>query len=144
MTRPVKMAAGIIPVRRDDDGWRVLVLRAFRHWDFPKGLLDPGEDALAAALREAREEADLDDLALPWGTQEHCDTEPYAGGKVARYFLALTRRRDVVLPVSAELGRPEHDEGRWVSFDEAAALLPPRLQPVLAWARERVSTTPGP
>jgi len=41
-------------------------------------------------------------------------------------------------PVSPELGRPEHDEWRWVSFDEAEHLLPPRLQPILAWARKQL------
>jgi hypothetical protein len=41
--------------------------------------------------------------------------------------------------VSPELGRPEHDEWRWVSCDEAAHLLPPRLQPVLAWARTQLA-----
>lgn len=128
-------SAGVIPVRRDDDGWRVLVLRAYRSWDFPKGLVDPGEDPRAAARREAKEEADLDDLDFPWGDASR-DTAPYGQGKVATYFLAATERTDVVLPVSPELGRPEHHEGRWVDLDEAARLLPPRLQPVLAWARQ--------
>ena len=60
---------------------------------------------------------------------------PYAGGKIARYFLAETAQSDLRLPVSAELGRPEHHEWRWVSFEEAKALLPPRLASVLEWAR---------
>lgn len=129
-----KRAAGVVPVRRDPDGWRVLVLRVYRNWDFPKGVIEPGEAPVATALREAREEAALDDLELPWG-EASADTAPYAGGKVATYFLARTRRKDVVLPPSPELGRPEHHEGRWVTLAEAAALLPARLQPVLAWAR---------
>lgn len=131
-------AAGVVPVRRDPDGWRVLILRAYRNWDFPKGRLDAGEQPREAALREAREEAALDDLTFPWG-DESCDTAPYSRGKVATYFLGLTARQDVVLPVSAELGRPEHDEGRWVTFEQAARLLPARLQPILAWAAARVT-----
>ena len=39
------------------------------------------------------------------------------------------------LPISHELGRPEHHEWRWVSFDEAEDLLPPRLALILDWAR---------
>ena len=31
-----------------------------RHWDVPKGLADPGETPLAAALRETREETGID------------------------------------------------------------------------------------
>jgi len=135
-------AAGVVPLRRTGDGWRVLVLRAYRSWDFPKGLREPGEDALATARREAREEADLNDLTFPWGDAS-CDTAPYARGKVATYFLGRTEREDVVLPVSPALGRPEHHEGRWVRFEEAARLLPPRLQPVLAWARALVEGGDG-
>jgi 8-oxo-dGTP pyrophosphatase MutT (NUDIX family) len=112
----------------------MLILRAYDKWDYPKGRIDPGEEPLAAAKREAAEEADLTDLAFTFG-EIFFDTLPYSGGKIARYYLAETRREDVVLPVSPELGRPEHHEGRWVTLEEAAALLPPRLQPVLGWAR---------
>jgi 8-oxo-dGTP pyrophosphatase MutT (NUDIX family) len=128
------VSAGIVPVRRTPEGWRMLILRAYKNWDFPKGRIDPGEAPFAAAKREAAEEADLTDLVFPFG--EICeDTAPYSGGKVARYYLAETRKEKIVLPVSPELGVPEHHEGRWVSLDEAAKLLPPRLQGVLAWAR---------
>lgn len=130
-------SAGIVPLRHEADGWRVLVLRAYRNWDFPKGRLEPGEAAIDAAVREAREEASLDDLTFPWGA-EGKDTAPYARGKVATYFMARTDRRDVVLPVNPLLGRPEHHEGRWVTIDEARRLLPPRLQPILGWVRARL------
>jgi 8-oxo-dGTP pyrophosphatase MutT (NUDIX family) len=134
MTEPFPVSAGIVPVRRTPDGWRMLILRAYRNWDYPKGRLDPGEEPFAAAKREAAEEADLTDLTFPFG-EIYQETLPYSGGKVARYYLGETRREDVVLPVSPELGRPEHHEGRWVDLAEAQRLLPPRLQPVLAWAR---------
>jgi 8-oxo-dGTP pyrophosphatase MutT (NUDIX family) len=136
------VSAGIVPVRRAPEGWRILILRAYRNWDFPKGRIDPGEEPLAAAKREAAEEADLADLAFLFGEVYH-DTLPYSGGKVARYYLATTRREDVVLPVAPELGRAEHHEGRWVDLDEAARLLPPRLQPVLAWARGVLAASEG-
>jgi 8-oxo-dGTP pyrophosphatase MutT (NUDIX family) len=129
------VSAGIVPVRRVPDGWKILILRAYKNWDFPKGRIDPGEEAFAAAKRETAEEADLTDLTFPFG-EIYYDTDPYSGGKIARYYLAETRRNDVVLPISPELGRPEHHEGRWVDLAEAQRLLPPRLQPVLAWARQ--------
>jgi 8-oxo-dGTP pyrophosphatase MutT (NUDIX family) len=132
-----KRAAGIVVVRRWPQGWRVLILRAYRNWDFPKGLLDPGESPLAAALRETREETGLSNLLFNWG-YGFTDTEPYAVGKVVRYFLAESPVGDVVLPVSAELGRPEHNEFRWVAPDDAAALLPARLVTVLRWAMEQL------
>jgi bis(5'-nucleosidyl)-tetraphosphatase len=129
MARSGDRSAGVVPLRRDPDGWRVLALRCYKQWDFPKGRIEAGEAVLEAALREAREEAALDDLTFPWGTQGE-DTAPYAKGKVATYVPALTARQDVVLPVNPALGRPEHHEGRWLTLDEARALLPPRLLPV--------------
>jgi len=56
----------------------------------------------------------------------------------ARYYLAVTMTEEIVLPVSIELGRPEHDDWRWVDFDMAGALLRPKLPPVLVWTRERL------
>ena len=134
---PARRSAGVVVVRCTDGAWRCLVLRAFRNWDFPKGLVEPGEDALAAALREVREETSLAGLELRWG-EAFRETAPYAGGKVARYYLAASPTGTVELPVSTELGRPEHHEYGWVGFEEAGALLPARLLPVLAWARSLV------
>ena len=124
--------------RRSERGIRILVLRAYNNWDFPKGLLEPGEEALAAAKREVEEETGLAGLDYPFG-DEFKETLPYAGKKVARYYLAETGEVEIELPVSPELGRPEHHEYRWVSFDEAEELLPPRLGIVLEWAKKTIS-----
>jgi len=140
-----RLAAGMIVFRRCGDEWRCLMLRAYRLWDFPKGMVEPGEDPLAAARREVEEETTLRALAMPWG-EEYCETAPY-GGKVARYYLAESPDAAVALPVSAELGRPEHHEFRWLNAGDARKLAPPRLQPVLAWAVARVAAgreTPTP
>jgi 8-oxo-dGTP pyrophosphatase MutT (NUDIX family) len=55
-TPKAPVSAGIVPVRRVAGGWRMLILRAYRNWDFPKGRIDPGEAPLAAAKRELAEE----------------------------------------------------------------------------------------
>ena len=128
------LSAGVVPLRSTPQGWRVLVLRAYKNWDFPKGVVDPGEDPMDAAKREATEETGLTDLEFPFG-ESYKETLPYAGGKVARYYLGETAEERVNLPISHELGRAEHHEWRWVSLDEAEDLLPPRLALVLEWAR---------
>jgi bis(5'-nucleosidyl)-tetraphosphatase len=137
MTAPNR-AAGAVIFRRSDKGIRLLVLRAYKNWDFPKGTIEPGEDALAAARREVEEETGLAALDYPFG-DEFKETLPYAGNKIARYYLARTDAEKIELPVSPALGRPEHHEYRWVSFDEAEDLLPPRLAGVLEWARKTIT-----
>jgi bis(5'-nucleosidyl)-tetraphosphatase len=79
------------------------------------------------------EETSLDDLVLGWG-EDFRETPPYARGKIARFYVAESPSGVVALPMSEELGRPEHDEFRWVDREQALRLLPPRLQDVLAWA----------
>jgi bis(5'-nucleosidyl)-tetraphosphatase len=132
-----RLSAGVVVVRETPDGARFLLLRAFRNWDFPKGAVERDEDPLAAAVREAGEEAGLDDLVFDWGT-EFIETEPYARGKVARYYVARTQAERITLHVNPELGRPEHHEHRWVDLTEAFALTGPRLRGVVAWAAGKV------
>lgn len=124
-------------VRAAAEGWRVLLLRAYNYWDFPKGVVEAGEDPLGAAKREVREEAGIEDLEFRWGG-DFIETAPYSKNKIARYYLAKTESAAVKLPVSAELGRPEHQEFRWLAFENAEELVVPRLQEVLAWAARLV------
>ena len=131
--RSPRLSAGVVVLRQSPEGWRLLLLRAFNHWDFPKGMVEAGEEPLAAAIREVQEESLIDDLEFAWG-ETSTQTGPYSRGKIARYFIARTNTVDVTLPVNPEIGRPEHSEFRWVSFDEAVELVSPRVRPVLNWA----------
>jgi bis(5'-nucleosidyl)-tetraphosphatase len=115
------------------------MLRAFSHWDFPKGLLENGEDPMQAALREVREETTLDDLAFPWG-EEFCETGPYSRGKVARYYLAKTQREDIAITPNPETGRAEHVEFRWCTLAEAKRLAAPRVKEVIGWAAAQLGS----
>ncbi|MEW6764809.1 MAG: NUDIX domain-containing protein [Pseudomonadota bacterium] len=137
-------SAGVMVIRPTADGWRLLVLRAYRTWDFPKGQIEQGESPLQAAIRETAEETGLTDLAFPWG-EIHWQTAPYAPRhKIARYYLASTRQEHISLPLSPELGRPEHHGWRWVDLDEAARLLPDRLRPACAWLEKQLGGWNGP
>jgi 8-oxo-dGTP pyrophosphatase MutT (NUDIX family) len=125
---------GVIPVAFEQDGSPLLlVLRAYQNWDFPKGGADDGETPLNAAKREMIEETGIQEIQLRWG-EFSMDTEIYSGGKVATYYIASVEKQEITLPISEELGKPEHDEYRWVSAEEARALLPQRLIPILDWA----------
>lgn len=138
-----RLSVGIVPVRREPGTGRplYLLLRAYRYWDFPKGLQERGEGALQTALRELREEAGIATVTLKWG-EAFVETPPYrgAGGrKIARYYLGEVGGREPRgggKHVGA--GRAEHHERRWVRYEEALTLLGPRLRPVLSWARARV------
>jgi bis(5'-nucleosidyl)-tetraphosphatase len=134
------LAAGVVALRETPSGWRVLLLRSYNFWDFPKGLVEPGEDPLIAARREAREEAGLDDLEFRWG-KDYIETEPYSRNKIARFYLAVTGSSDIKLPVSPELGVPEHHEYRWLTWEAAEGLLVARLKRVLHWARSVVEAS---
>jgi len=135
--KPIR-AAGAVVFRRTPGGVRLLVLRAYNNWDFPKGLVEPGEDQLSAAKREVKEETGLTSVEYPFG-EEYRETVPYAANKVARYYLAETEEHDIELPVSTALGRPEHHEFRWISLDEAEELLPPRLTVILDWVKKTLA-----
>lgn len=137
--RTAKRAAGVVVLRHLEGQWHCLVLRAYRNWDFPKGRPDPGETPLQTALRETEEETGLSGLEFPWG-EGYRETAPYAGGKIARFYLALSRGGQVHLPVSAELGRPEHHEFRWVTAAGARELMRERFWPILDWVHETVDT----
>jgi 8-oxo-dGTP pyrophosphatase MutT (NUDIX family) len=130
------LSSGVVVVRDTPGGLRLLMLRAYRNWDFPKGLVEPGEDPLAAAVRETEEETGIADLAFDWGTQ-FFETDRYARNKIARYYLARTRSATVELKPNPVSRLPEHHEYRWVSVPEAHALAVPRIQAVVAWAASR-------
>lgn len=138
---PQRLSAGVVVVRRAEGRWLYLMLRAYRNWDFPKGQIEAGEAPLAAARREVAEESDIEELMFKWG-EAYVETAPYAGNKVARYYLAETPSERVSLPVQPELGRPEHHEWRWLTLDEALAIAPPRLRPVLDWAARLLGSPP--
>jgi diadenosine hexaphosphate hydrolase (ATP-forming) len=113
--RRIEQAGGIV-VRNDGDGPLVLLVRAKKDpalWIFPKGHIEPGETAAAAALRETHEEAGLTgELLGPVGEP----LEFQSGCELVRvqYFLI----RPIVESASSE-GR----EKRWFALDEARRTL---------------------
>ncbi len=133
------LSCGVVLARQAEAGIVTLMLRAYHHWDFPKGIVEKGEEPMQAALRELCEETGIDETKFEWGDR-YMETGPYSRGKTARYYLASTEQEDVVLGPSPETGEPEHHEWRWVSFDEAHDLASPRVREVVRWARQIIGT----
>jgi 8-oxo-dGTP pyrophosphatase MutT (NUDIX family) len=104
-----------------------LLLRAFHHWDFPKGIREAGEEPMQAAIREVAEETGITELSFDWGDR-FFETGPYSRGKVARYFIAVTSEEDVEMGISPETGEPEHHEWR-SGHARLLALRPPGFCP---------------
>ena len=130
-----RLSCGVVVARKTDTGWVTLVLRAFHHWDFPKGIRELGEEPMQAAIREVGEETGVTELSFDWGDR-FFETGLYSRGKIARYFIATTTQEEVEMGISPETGEPEHHEWRWVTFDEAFDLGAPRVRSIVQWARQ--------
>ena len=130
-----RLSAGVVVLRDTPQGPRYLLLRAYRHWDFPKGMVEADESPLAAARREVQEETGISQLDFAWG-EVFRETQPYARGKVARYYLARTPQEQVSLTVNPQTGIHEHMEYRWVGYAGAVKLVSPRVKLILDWARD--------
>ncbi len=110
-------AAGGVVTR---PGKQVLLVHRPKYddWSFPKGKLDPGEHAVAAAVREVAEETGLDvRLGPPLPSQTY---QAAAGLKRVHYWTARAIGPD---EVSGYTYGDEIDEVRWLGFDEAEELL---------------------
>jgi len=128
------LSAGVVVVKKNTNGFNYLLLRAYNHWDFPKGVVEPGEEVLDGAKREVKEETTITDLSFIWG-YDYKETGPYGQGKVARYYIAETFQENVDLPINPEIGRAEHEEFRWVNYEEALTMVSPRVRSVLDWSQ---------
>jgi hypothetical protein len=126
------LTSGLCVVLFDGKRYRLLALRSFDIWDFPKALVPEGEDPLKVALDETRATTGLDDLELNWGSEAFRETLAAEDGTVSRYFIAQSKTNDVALRVPAGEGQ-EDFEFRWVTVEDAEDILPPRLAIILDW-----------
>src|ERR1700749_4707847 len=138
----LRVSAGVGVVRELKGSWRFLMLRAYRNWDFPKGLVESGEQPLEAAIREVREETLIDSLDFRWG-EVYRETAPYSHKKIAPYYVAQTSIEAVTLPGRPDLGRAWQHGWRGVTFEQGLALCSPRLDPIIRWAAEAIGVTPS-
>ncbi|MNT04199.1 RNA pyrophosphohydrolase [compost metagenome] len=133
-----RLSTGIIPILRTETATKYLLLRSFNYWDFPKGSVEKDENPFEGAQRELEEETGINQVSFPYG-EVFVETPPYNHGKVARYYLGEVKSEKVEMGINPELGTPEHQEYRWVTYKEAQKLLGPRLLTVLQWAYNLVA-----
>jgi ADP-ribose pyrophosphatase len=118
--RVIVPAAAVALVLDDED--RLLVLRTHRHvvdqdgWELPGGVVDPGEDPMTAASREAAEETGW----RPSGPgRTLLAFEPLPGTAVAPMSVHLWTG---AVPGDVPLDPLEPGRARWIPFTEAVRL----------------------
>ena len=133
----MKFSSGvIIAQRRTEEGEiELLCLRCYNNWDFPKGEREATENGKDTAIREVKEETDLD---IDVDFQVSDQTTPsivYGSGKnkkTASYFLGhRISSKDPNLLVDPKLGVAENHEYRWVKLSELRTTMPKRFGPII-------------
>ena len=144
MARQERSAGFIIFHRTDlsDRPIEFLLLDYGRHWDFPKGHLEKGEDDLSAARRELREETGMAEVKLVDGFVEtivYFFRHPKRGliRKTVVLFLAEASGRDITLS-------REHSGFEFLSYSEAIKKLTfPTARKALESAWKRLEAEAG-
>ncbi|MBI5227867.1 NUDIX domain-containing protein [Candidatus Micrarchaeota archaeon] len=100
---------------------RYLILQySAKHWDFPKGHVEKGEDEIDTAKRETLEETGVDDLVFVPDFREHISYYYSMKGKKfykdVYFFLAKTSITKIKLS-------HEHIGFEWLSYEEAISRL---------------------
>ena len=117
------LAAGAVTLRRRKGTTEVLLVHRPKYddWSFPKGKLEPGEDARTAAVREVSEETGVAiRLGPPLGPQAYLVENGTGRLKHVHYWVGrATSGGDV----SSYVPNDEVDDVRWVPTDEAPGLL---------------------
>jgi predicted NUDIX family NTP pyrophosphohydrolase len=151
---PPPRSAGILLFRQKDGGPEVLLIKPggpfWRNkdagaWMIPKGMVEPGEAAAEAALREFEEETGTTLSAVPFPLA----SVRQAGGKIVEAFAAegdldptAITSLDFEIEWPPKSGRraqfPEAAEARWMRLAEARALMLPSQLPLLDALEEKL------
>lgn len=133
-------AGGVVFRMAEGSPLFLLIRDSYKNWGFPKGHLERGEQAEAAAVREVSEETGLSDLVLR-GLIDTIDWHFRFRGRVIHKICHFFLMETVESATS-----PQRAEGitacRWLPFDEADELISyANARDVLRKARALVTAT---
>lgn len=151
---PPPRSAGVLLFRQDGSGTQVLLIKPggpfwknkdAGAWMIPKGRVEAGEAPAEAALREFEEETGMRLTSVPFPLA----TVRQSGGKMVECFaiegefdLAGLRSNDFEVEWPPRSGKrasfPEVEQARWMTFEEARALMLPSQLPLLDALEERL------
>ncbi len=116
-------SAGVIIFRKEGKDIKYLLLfKRYKteYWDLPKGNIEPGEEPLQTAEREAKEETGIIDLKFVPGFEEKLKwvyrLEGQLHFKTVVYYLAETVTKDVKIS-------HEHFNFGWFTLSEAEKII---------------------
>jgi 8-oxo-dGTP pyrophosphatase MutT (NUDIX family) len=117
----MKVSAGIIIVDNACETKRLLCVRVYSYWGFPKGHVEKNETIVEAAIRETEEETTLQNGIDYELTGQVLSPITYGSGsrkkKVVLLVANRTSEKEPYLPINPKLGKPENDEWRWIPID---------------------------
>jgi 8-oxo-dGTP diphosphatase len=121
-----QVSAGGVAHRIDDGSVKVVVIKtsAEGRWQLPKGMIDPGETAEIAALREVREEAGITcEILEPLDVIEYWFVAAFDGAPKKRYHKKV--HFYLMKYLEGDVNDHDHEvvEARWVAIDEAERML---------------------
>ena len=121
-----QVSAGGVAHRVNDGRVEVVVIKtsAEGRWQLPKGMIDPGETAEVAALREVREEAGITcEIIEPLDVIEYWFAASFDGAPKKRYH----KKVHFYLMKYLDGNVADHDhevvEAKWVAIDAAEKIL---------------------
>lgn len=140
-----QVSAGGVTFRRHAGRVEVAIISVGpeRHWQLPKGLVEPGEDPVDAALREVREETGLETELLTSLTQIDYWYQAVHSGRRMRhhkfvYFYLLRYLAGDVQDHDQEV-----NEAVWVEIGQALDLMTfPNERQVVQQAQEEIARLP--